>query len=42
MGLLDSLMMTKPINDFLELLNRVQDWEPMEKGSQTLSRAENK
>ena len=36
MGLLDSLMITTPGNDFLERLDRTLDWQPIEKALQAM------
>lgn len=35
-GLLASLMMATPTNDFLERLDRTLDWQPLEKALQTM------
>src|ERR1035437_10985903 len=36
-GLLDSLMIATPTNDFLERLDRALDWMPLEKALQAMS-----
>ena len=36
MGLLDSLMITTPGNDFLVRLDRTLDWQPIEKALQAM------
>src|ERR1022692_784087 len=36
LGLLDSLMIATPTNDFLERLDRTLDWVPLEKGLQAM------
>jgi hypothetical protein len=36
MGLLDSLMIATPTNEFLERLERTLDWEPVEQALQAM------
>jgi hypothetical protein len=36
MGLLDSLMIATPTNEFLERLDRILDWQPLEKALQAM------
>ena len=36
LGLLDSLMIATPTNDFLERLDRTLDWKPLEKALQAM------
>jgi len=36
MGLLDSLMIATPTNEFLERLDRTLDWKPLEKALQAM------
>ncbi len=36
LGLLDSLMIATPTNDFLEGLDRTLDWQPIEKDLQAM------